>query len=337
MTREDDEREARRILEPLRGRPVSVLDHAQSVDHLEAVRRLARLIEAVPAERETLRKRRRVRGLTYGLAGALSVAAGAWAWLDTGVNQAPATLAQVAKLRLERGRLSHAGSPLTPGVDYVIATLGRVSTPAASGAQFVTDEGMRVAIAADSTTDLGFSGSNRRLALKRGRVELSVPKLAADQSVSVTTPDAVVTVHGTRFSVELRDDRTCVRVTEGTVSVARGSTVTQLRPGQQSGCEEDGRAMAVAVPATADQEARASGASRPAPSARTSGVSRAGGTLTEENRLFRSALAAEQAGRLAQAKHLAERLVANYPSSPMVPEARRILDRVAVRNLGSNP
>ncbi|HEY4160334.1 MAG TPA: FecR family protein, partial [Polyangiaceae bacterium] len=73
------------------------------------------------------------------------------------------------------------------------------------------------------------------LILDRGRIELKVPKLVAGRTLSVTTPDATVTVRGTRFAVEvtLLDSHpiTRVDVSEGSVWVRTGSERLVLEAG----------------------------------------------------------------------------------------------------------
>jgi TolA-binding protein len=52
------------------------------------------------------------------------------------------------------------------------------------------------------------------------------------------------------------------------------------------------------------------------------------GTLDEENRLLESALSAERAGDLRQARKLFAQLLTRHPNSPLIPEARLGLARV---------
>jgi ferric-dicitrate binding protein FerR (iron transport regulator) len=72
--------------------------------------------------------------------------------------------------------------------------------------------------------------------LKRGRVALDVPKLGPQRSFVVQTPDLQVTVHGTKFSVEVEAirgaSRTRVDVTHGLVSVRHAGRELFLSAGQ---------------------------------------------------------------------------------------------------------
>lgn len=328
------QRETLRFLEPMRREPLIKSGH----DEVEQVRsaalpRLARLIEAVPLERaRKARQRRLVRAWLLGVAAGLSVAAGALLWGQAGSSDTRSVPGAVARLRLVEGQLSQRGTPLSAGVQYTIETLGRLSTPPARGAQLVTDEGVRVALGANSTADLNFTAHNRHVALNRGSIELSVPKLAEGSSLSVATPDAVVTVHGTRFSVGIRGTGSCVRVSEGVVSVVRGERVERLTAGQASGCEPKADPSATEPTAGPDAEHQASTDFAARASRRSRGTRAQAGTLTQENRLFESILALEQAQRWSEAETLAERLLSRYPDSPMVAETRRVLARVKAQH-----
>jgi TolA-binding protein len=120
--------------------------------------------------------------------------------------------------------------------------------------------------------------------------------------------------------VEIVDNHSCVRVSEGVVSVARGNELERLTAGDESGCE-----VAPASAAKPTEPTTRVSVTDPRPSK----IKReSAGTLTQENLLFKSALAAEQAGNLDQARLLAKRLLQRYPASPMAPEARRILARL---------
>lgn len=297
---------------------------------------MVRLIEAVPAERARRIRRRQLQRTVYlGLLGSLSIAAGTWVWLGASSGDALGPPAEAGKLQLVYGQLAQRHGPLAAGVEYTIATLGRLKTPRTSGARFVTNEGVRVDVAASSMTDLNFSEHQRSIALLRGKVSLSVPRLGRDTSLAVTTPDAVITVHGTRFSVEYRNDQTCIQVTEGIVSVARGAEFETLVAGRQSGCAQP---IEVSAPSAAVREAEQAPVVKPDHARKNAGAPRhasmahaGGGTLTAENRLFERILAAEQAQRWRQAEQLAKRLLARYPDSPMAPETRRVLGRVTAQ------
>lgn len=328
MKPEDLEREAKKVLEPLRYSPIGISSSRQvQAGRSELVPHLARIIERVPLERAELHSRQqRWRRTRWVLAGSLAVAAVALAWLGVPSDSAP-TASASAQLELVSGHVSQKGTQLRAGVRYAIDSLGRLSTPHTSGAHFVTDAGVDLGFAADSTADLSFTHARQQIALNRGRVDLSVPKLKAGTSLSVATPDAVVTVHGTRFSVEVMPERTCVRVSEGVVSVVRGEARELLTRGQSSGCTPAPRLASAATSELVGDKPTAGDAA-----AARSKPKSVPGTLDQENRLFQSALRAEQSGDRAQALALANKLLTRYPSSVMAPDARRIVARVRTQS-----
>jgi hypothetical protein len=327
MINDDLEREARRVLEPLRYSPVAVASTREmETGRVQTVPRLAKLIESIPGQRAQLVRHRRWRRWgAYGAGAITAMAAGFALWLAAPGTPASGANQQAAQLMLLDGELSNKGTSLSTGVKYSIGTLGRLITPVNRGATFVTDEGVHIDFDADSTLDLSFAGDTRRIALNRGKIALSVPKLKRGTSLSVATPDAVVTVHGTRFSVEVGDETSCVRVSEGVVSVARGAGIERLTRGESSGCGDVTQASAVAkVPSAGARESTNVDIKREVPAPRITAT----GTLTQENRLFQNALAAEQSGDLGRARLLARRLLNRYPNSPMAPDTRRILSRL---------
>lgn len=159
------------------------------------------------------------------------------------------------------------------------------------------------------------------LVLERGLVTLEVPRLEAGKSFRVFTEDARVTVHGTRFSVATTGElgaRTCVKVEEGLVEVARASGDTVfLGPGQSSGCDSN---------ASETASGELVGRGRRAPSSRADGPN--GGTLAVESKLFSHALSLEKAGDHAAAARELRSLLESYPRSPFASEARTALGRV---------
>ena len=133
---------------------------------------------------------------------------------------------------------------------------------------------------------------------------------------------ARVVVHGTEFSVQvLASDgdtpHTCVKVTEGLVSVERAGQRALLGAGHALGCETVPRA-----------EPEATGAGEGSlPSSPTAGKVTVS-TLPLETHLLKEALIAERDGNRARAKRLLKRLVAKYPQSPLRAEAQTTLVRV---------
>jgi ferric-dicitrate binding protein FerR (iron transport regulator) len=340
MTPDDLEREARKVLEPLRYSPIGMAS-ARRVEagRHELVPHLERIIEAVPQARAARQTRqRRWHRARSALAGSFVLAAAGLVWLGaTRLSPMASSHAEPAQLELVSGQVSQKGSLLHSGVKYAIDSLGRLSTPTTSGARFVTDTGVALEFGAGSTADLSFTPNRQQIALNRGKVELSVPKLTAGTSLSVATPDAVVTVHGTRFSVEVMSGQTCVKVSEGVVSVARAEARERLTRGQSSGCTP------LLAPSSSERAAEALVTTRAAgPLANTPAEAEArskpksSGTLLQENRLFQSALRAEQSGDRARAELLATQLLTRYPDSVMAADARRLLGRMRTARSGTH-
>jgi hypothetical protein len=206
-------------------------------------------------------------------------------------------------------------------------------------------------------TELKLEGSdeNEALRLTSGHVELSVPPLRP-RSLAVITPDARVTVVGTRFSVAVETDvsgralRTCVAVTEGSVAAASDTSSTTLRAGDS--WSSDGRSCggrAAEPPESASpglsaptvQQRAPSAAGRPAvrpPLSESTKLSDelappevAASLLAEQNQLFTSALRARERGDFERARRLFRELITRFPEAVLAPHARRELSKLESR------
>ena len=104
-----------------------------------------------------------------------------------------------------------------------------------SGAEVTVEERTRLTLPdANATPD-----PHEELSLAIGLVRVKVPKLPSGHFFSIRTPDAVVSVHGTAFSVEVTGTdsgrvRTKVVVTDGRVSVQSAERSILLGPGTES-------------------------------------------------------------------------------------------------------
>jgi hypothetical protein len=174
---------------------------------------------------------------------------------------------------------------------------------------------------ARTTLELGPSGAEasegeEHVALSIGKIGVRVPKLPAGKTLTVGTPNATVTVHGTVFEVVVRrtDDgvsTTAVSVTEGRVSVRSDGREVYLGPG----ASWSSLAAPVAAAPSAVEAAEDVKKSPPRPGTPPS-------SLAEENNLFRSAMAARLAGRPAVAVQILDRLLASHPDTPLAEAVR---------------
>ncbi|XXT21105.1 FecR domain-containing protein [Sorangium sp. So ce429] len=248
----------------------------------------------------------------------------------------------------------------------------RALVPLASDEELRTGEGAtaRASLATGATVEVGPStrvrfapaGAGRDsvddvVALDQGRISVDVPPLPAGATLSVRTADAVVTVHGTRFSVERRPGaagepaETRVSVAEGRVAVRRSEVERFLSPGETwSSRDEEGRG-------DRPTEAQAGGAQAPSPEAGQESAARDGGggdggtageprapreareawtpraSLAAENELLQGAMEARRRGQPGRAIERLDRLLGRYPDSPLA-EIARVERLRAVEMLG---
>jgi hypothetical protein len=190
-------------------------------------------------------------------------------------------------------------------------------------------------------TELG----GQRLALRSGKLHVSVPHQGSGQKLAIETPDAEVRVVGTEFTVEWQraaadgQSATVVNVERGKVWVIqRGGANTVLAAGQRWSSEQRLRRAAEQVSelsAPTEQPKRHAGRSA---AARHSSVQPSPeptlpeSELAAQNAMYRAALGARNAGKDARALALLERFLARYPNSPLQQEAQverfRVLKRM---------
>jgi TolA-binding protein len=172
------------------------------------------------------------------------------------------------------------------------------------------------------------------LELEQGLVTLQVAKLPLGLELSVQTPDARVTVHGTRFSVQVSPRTpsgtvTSVAVTEGRVEVDGRGQVVFLGPGDHWSSQTSAPGSVDVPVSPLDRQADAplgaarpvaTSLARPLTSARAARASES--TLAEENRLYAQALTHAGASELSLALADLATLIARYPGSPLAQNAR---------------
>jgi hypothetical protein len=310
--------------------------------------RLVRDLGQFAADTFASRSKKGVRAFRMAVAAAIVVAVllgigiGNWRakqWANA--HAVPTLLAKEGDVRVAREGRSDIAAGTTPLElaihDRVETADGRAEVSLVSGAVVelgpMSDLGLGMATRKDDRLD-------EQIVLVTGKIGVHVPKLGPRSSLQVATPNALVTVHGTVFSVDVRpgwsgERVTTVSVTEGLVSVKSGDREIFLGPGTNwSSVPPLNIAPSPSDPSTAGSRSATDPSSgRPSPSAPGAGGA---STLAEENRLFREAIAARRAGDPRRAMELVDRLVAEYPTSPLASEAKAERARAASELSGSS-
>ncbi|HYQ27032.1 MAG TPA: FecR domain-containing protein [Polyangiaceae bacterium] len=336
----DEASELRRLLAPLRERPVSVDQERLGARRARVVSSLSRYVRGLAAERAS-RLRRRTGYAALSLAVAASVAFGVYR-LGRRASSEPAlaiTFVGSVGQTLQRSggtpRALHTGEALPHEP-------GEIESAADGSAELVTSAGLGLQLGAATRVSLSGLARVNQVELKQGLLICNVPHMHEGQHFSVETPDARVVVHGTVFSVRVDAKRshgaqTCVEVTDGVVVVQHDGNLTALNAGDRWGCDSSVGSpvaqhtpLAPAVEPVPLEPVR----SEPQPLPRGNARHSERGTLGEERRLFQAALAAERVGQPQLAHSLLEQLLGRYPSSPLAPEARRAATRIAHASAG---
>jgi len=308
---------------------------ATAVPEEDGVRLEARRDRVVPAlERfaaDGFAARARKKRVQTRIALAISVAAAALVGLGVGTWRArtTATASGSPALRSTEGdvRIERDGRALgvASSMPFALGAHDRVEThDGRASVSLVT----RATVDLEPRSELELFAPERdtarideKIALIGGKIGVRVPKLGAGSRLQVDTPDAIVTVHGTAFSVEVEPGATAgttvttVAVTEGRVSVKSAGREIFLDPG----ATWSSLPVAQPAPETDPEEGDAE------PENVFSGAARAyakRSTLGEENALFRDAISARRAGDPRHAVELLNQLLTRYPTSPLAAEAR---------------
>jgi hypothetical protein len=341
----DDAARAQRLLAALRERP-------HSVDSARAESRRARVVPHLQHHLVLIAdRRRRARRLQYAaFALAAFVACVGVVLFGVARHEAAPTFSEI---RAVQGHLVHSVSgqdhTVLAGDRLVVPVDGELRTDETSGASLETESGLRMDLEASSEVSLShMSGVNEhRVELLGGQLACAVPKLEKGSSFAVVTPNARVVVHGTKFTVRVDSPqagvtRTCVRVREGLVAVHHAAGTAMLHAGESWGCPEapvvvarnDVEPRVAANDARPDKKVTRVRQTAPATVAQPAALEREG-TLAKETALLQSALAAEHGGHRDAAMAALTKLLSTYPESPLLPEARAALKRVAVASVES--
>jgi hypothetical protein len=351
------EQSLERWLAPLRDLPEPTRNNhtAEAVQTRRAVQiqRLATLIGQVPQEQAKLRRRSQWRWGMFASAALAAAASTTFFLLNSPVNSRGAVAVQHAEpsnvtLRHLSGQVVSTqqgrAKVLTQGA--VLAAGDELSTTAEAYASL--DVGpVRIDLTSATTVELVRAGqSDQAYRLRAGRVDISVPHLPGEsRRVEVITPDSVVKVKGTVFSVEVDNSGntsvTRVEVTRGSVGVESSGKVHVMNAGDS---------WASVTAAVDNHEAGESGEAgdshgaddsrerqSPNSNVETRAETLGGGStvrpsperssLKDQNQLFSRALHAQRRGNHRLAVQLYSSLLKRYPDSPLAPTARTELEQ----------
>ncbi len=308
--------------------------------HVEARRRRHMVEHLERLRKETPRTTRHQRGLRLGAAAlALAALAAGLVVMFGGLSTLPDVQEQVSERVIEQG--------------------SEIKTDAGSSVQLRTELGARISVAGSSQLRLAEGrerGEVERVELERGSIGVKVPKLGAGQQFRVSTPDTLVIVHGTEFSVTVRADEqgranTIVEVKSGRVEVRKKQAVEFLNAGSAWSSRvgavdapkeahegsQDPPALDSSEPAKPEKEGRVrqrggEQQARTQPDAAGKPETRPTGALSHANALLSSALEAGRLGRDELALSRLNELLRRYPDSPVADSARverfRVLKRL---------
>ncbi len=206
--------------------------------------------------------------------------------------------------------------------EKAIATGSEVKTEAGSTVQLKTALGAKIAVAGSSELRLAgseASGAIERVDLALGSIRVKVPKLGPQRQFRVSTPDTLVIVHGTEFSVSVRKEadgstNTAVEVISGRVEVRKQQGVEFLGAGAAWSSRENPAGVATSAVKPEARDSASPAATPAAPAQR--------GTLAQANALLASALEATRSGNDTLALARLDELLRRYPESPVADNAR---------------
>lgn len=325
----------------LRGGVWPVLDEASEEARRE---RIAARVVGLTRELQTKRQQRHRWALGVALAalvGAASTVAVVW---PGGPDAAELADRPSLEVRLLAGAASlHDGSGVVPLAGSVVLDPdAALVTPPDASAELRLSSATELSVAPSSELEIRRQRPSpgvfeERVRLRTGRVALAVPKLGTRGKVSVETSDALVEVHGTRFSVHVVEDAPGVQFTEVTVRDGR----VLVRAAGESHLLGAGDSFSTRPPAPPAPREPIAGPPAPAPLEKAEPQKRARkaaaprrpspSELAEQNRLLEAAELAQRGGMPTLAVERLELLIARYPESELAHNARverfRVLER----------
>jgi ferric-dicitrate binding protein FerR (iron transport regulator) len=236
---------------------------------------------------------------------------------------------QVLSLAGKQSELGGPGATLEADSELRTAPAASAEVELASGARVALQASTRLRLPSDARDTLA-----ERLELGGGNISLRVPKLSAGRSLAVATPDSIVTVRGTRFSVAVVASAgalvTRVAVEQGRVEVQSSGRTAWLGPGETWSSEivpAKGAAPDASAAAAASELERI----RATPPLEISAPNRAKAvaappvdqsSLAEENELFGQALRKAHGGDKEGAIADLDRFQLDHPRSPLTQAVR---------------
>jgi len=276
------------------------------------------------AERVARRSARRQLALAAGIAALLLVVVGTWRARTTGG-------AMVARLQSMVGHSSAVARD--DDAVAVSRSLPIEMRPTRSTSSLRLASGVALAVRPETRFRLPDvptpSNLREELMLELGFVRAEVPKLPEGHVFAIRTPDALVTVHGTSFSVEVTKvgpsaaPTTTVMVTQGVVSVQHGDREALLYAGMEWTSATDGLSATpayglLAAPAP-ESKAGAVAKSRLTSPRPESTAGRTG--LGDQNVLFAEATLARKRGDQTRTVRILDDFIRLYPASPLAQDA----------------
>ncbi|MDP9151836.1 MAG: FecR family protein [Myxococcota bacterium] len=299
--------------------------------------RRERMVESIASAMREARARQVRRGRASRFALVLASAAGlvlvVALWRGRAVSEAPVarlyTLVGASQARIG----GHVLPSLAASAPLSLAARAEVETESASTCRLELVSGVEVAVGPETRLRLPDarrpSSTSDEMAMEGGFIRVDVPKLRGGASFAIRTPNTLVVVHGTSFSVEVSKaspasvSRTKVVVTEGIVTVQQGSQNLLLGAGTQWTSEalpdaSGASPLASALAPISPTDDAPQGMDTAARSASAAGQTE----LAGQNRLFAHAMKAKERGDSVRALRLLGDFFQRHPDAPLAQDAR---------------
>jgi hypothetical protein len=316
--------------------------HRAEAREQAGVERVRSALREVRSNRERVRRNRK--WVAFSAAAAIVLAGAGLLNRTHGKSSAssvePSNAERIGSFLLSSGsarRVHHGETFVASGGALRVEVGDEIATIGAGEGSLELVSGVAMGLGSDTLVRLATAPASE-VSVDAGNVSVKVPKLPQGQTFAVRTPNALVSVHGTEFSVGVQGAAvgsvsTHVVVTSGVVTVKcdDGKNAT-LTAGQEEVCalQVAPEQPSVAAPAgepsptsdgaesiSAGSKVRTEGAARSLQSRIAAPVER-DGLLGEQNRLLASAMDARKRGDDQSAIRILDDFLAKYPSSPVV-------------------